>query len=111
MKEMMKEFLEGLPKPGEPAWYFTFDEKTGVPMCMLSTLRGCVTEHHLLDGQSLVKISKYYLRNDDHSVLFTVPKIWKTREEALLDIGGHVLGRLTEIAERPTTNSDPNSAA
>jgi len=113
MEEIVKSFLkdENAPKVGEPAWYFTENEMGETPMCMLSTMRGCVVELHSLDGHFLAKVSKYYLRNSDHDKLFSVKKVWKTREEALADIGGHVLGVMTEIKERPTTNAEPNTAA
>lgn len=112
MNAPMDEILKLIPEKGSSVWYWDFDEKSRTPECLVSRFQGVSIETIIFPGEEhLRKVARFYLRNDDHSQMFTVPKIWPTREDAIASIGGHIFGKYTELHPLANIPGNPNSAA
>lgn len=103
--------MESLPKQDTRVWYFSLDD--GYPQLLLANYAGCKFAFEYIDfdliSRKIPAIEHYYLRNDQHSPIFKVKKIYPSREEAIADIGGSVYGVLTEVKGPVSNNSDPES--
>ncbi len=119
METILKEIADAiidLPKQDTRVWYFSFDEKDGRVETLLANYVGARFKFEVIGDMFNRKkppIEEYFVRNDHHSEIFTVKKIYKTREEALQDIGGYILGTFTPLVvvdNRAKTDSDPGAA-